>query len=90
VCNFTDYFVIGTGMSRQQLHAVGQHVEEVLKSNGCSAYNVDGYGTSTWLVLDYGDVVVHIFSAEARRYYDLERLWGDARVVTWCPAARKT
>lgn len=90
MCNFTDYFVIATGMSRQQLHAIGQHVEEVLKAKGYRAYTVDGYGTSTWLVLDYGDVVVHVFSPESRRYYDLERLWGDARTVAWCAAAGKT
>jgi ribosome-associated protein len=76
-------------MSRQQLHAIGRHVEEVLRTKGYSAYKVDGYTTSTWVVLDYGDVVVHIFSAEARRYYNLERLWGDARAVAWSHAIHK-
>jgi ribosome-associated protein len=73
--------VICSGMSRQQLHAIGRHVEEVLRTKGYSAYKVDGYTTSTWVVLDYGDVVVHIFSAE--------RLWGDARAVAWSHAIHK-
>lgn len=81
VCNYTDYFLICTGRSRLQLQAIAEAVEEGLKAEGSPALAVDGRGLSSWIALDFGDLIVHILSEEARRFYALENLWGDAREV---------
>jgi ribosome-associated protein len=87
--NFTDFFVIVTGLSRLQLRAVHDIVIERLKELDITPLNVDGLTTSRWIVLDYGDVILHIFNSEARSYYALERLWGDAKIVRWRVSATK-
>ncbi len=83
LCNFTDYFVISTGLSPQQFRAIAESIREKVKTLGAKPYNADGLASDNWLVLDYGDVIVHVFSPEARAYYELERLWGDGEVVDW-------
>lgn len=75
-----DYFVICTGRSTAQLSAILREVEDELKSSNGS-YRKQGNSESGWILLDIGDVIIHIFSEEAREFYDLEHLWGDARVI---------
>lgn len=77
-----DYFVIATGASRRQLHAMADEIEAVLKKEHHDRKRgAEGYEEGRWIVLDYGDVVVHLFDAEARQYWDLEHLWSDATRV---------
>jgi ribosome-associated protein len=79
----TDFFVICSGTSDRQMRAVYDDVEERGKKLGWRPFGSAGYESSTWLLLDFVDVVVHIFAPEYRRYYDLELLWGDAPRVEW-------
>jgi ribosome-associated protein len=77
-----DYFVIATGSSRRQLHAMSEEIDHTLEDElGDHRLHIEGYQESRWIVLDYGDVVIHLFDAEARHYYDLENLWGSAKRV---------
>jgi len=74
-----DYFVIATGTSRRQLHAISDEIESVLlRDLGDRRLGLEGYQESHWVILDYGDVVVHLFDENARQFYDLEGLWGGA------------
>jgi ribosome-associated protein len=79
VASFTDFFVIVTGMNRRQVQAISDEVVEQLKRNGTRAARVEGYQTAEWILIDYGDFIVHVFDEKARRFYDLERLWREAR-----------
>ncbi len=85
VCDQTalfDYFVLATGTSRRQLHAISEEIDDVLqKELGDRRLGIEGYEDSRWIVLDYGSVVIHLFDEETRSYYDLESLWADASVV---------
>jgi ribosome-associated protein len=77
-----DYFVIATGTSRRQIHAMADEIEVVLKREfGDTKLGGEGYEQGRWIVLDYGDVVVHLLDAEAREFWDLEGLWSDAARV---------
>jgi ribosome-associated protein len=77
-----DYFVIATGTSRRQLHAISEEIDRVLQEElGDRRLGIEGYSESRWIVLDYGNVVVHLFDDEARGYYDLENLWAEAKRV---------
>ncbi len=78
---FTDYFVIVTGETDVHIRAVADAVEEALSKAGEHMHHIEGYEDARWVLLDYGDVIVHIFSPEAREFYALELLWGDAPVV---------
>lgn len=89
LCNFTEYFVIATGLSPHQFKAMADNIQEKLARLGFKPYHIDGLTSERWLVLDYDDVIVHIFSPEARAYYDLERLWGDGEFVDWEAEAKK-
>jgi len=84
-----DYFVVATGTSRRQLHAMSEEIDHKLEDDlGDHRLGVEGYQDSRWILLDYGDVVIHLFDEEARRYYDLEQLWCDAgRVPVDLPVA---
>jgi ribosome-associated protein len=78
-----DYFVIATGSSRRQMHAMADEIEKVVKHDlHDRKRGAEGYEEGRWLVLDYGDVMVHLFDAEARLYWDIEHLWSDAARVT--------
>jgi len=73
-----DYFVLATGTSRRQLHAISEQIDDVLeKELGDQRLGIEGYQESRWIVLDYGSVVIHLFDDETREYYDLESLWAD-------------
>ena len=77
-----DYFVIATGTSRRQLHAIADEIDDRLQKDlGDRRLGVEGFDESRWIVLDYGNVVVHLFDDEMREYYDLESLWADAKVL---------
>jgi len=78
-----DYFVISTGNSRRQMHAVAEEVKRTLKRHGSKRLGLEGSESSRWIVQDFGDVIVHVFTEEARALYDLEHLWGDAPRVDW-------
>lgn len=86
-CNFTDFFVIVTCNSAPQLRGIGQKIERALREEHVRPFATAGYDTSSWVVLDYADVVVHLLSREARDYYQLERLWIEASRVDWMAAA---
>jgi len=77
-----DYFLILTGNSATQVHTICDHLVESLKKEGHFALRVEGYREGWWVVIDYGDLVVHIFQPEARIFYDLERLWSKAPEVS--------
>ena len=70
-----DYMVIATGNSSTHVKALADEVEEQLDNMGVSVSHVEGYRSNSWILLDYIDIIVHVFSNEAREYYDLERLW---------------
>ena len=77
-----DYFVIATGASRRQLHAISEEIDHVLEDElGDHRLGIEGYRASQWIVLDYGDVVVHLFDDATRDYYGLEKHWAEARTV---------
>lgn len=77
-----DFFVLATGTSRRQLHAISEQIDDMLqKELGDSRLGIEGYRETSWIVLDYGSVVIHLFDEETREYYDLESLWADARPV---------
>ncbi len=85
---FTDYFVICSGANPRQIQAIADAVEERLHKTGIRPLHVEGYQQAEWVLLDYVDLVVHIFSEKARRFYDLERLWRTAKRLE--PATLKT
>ena len=79
VATFTDFFVITTGTNKRQMQAITDELVEQLKRNGTRAARVEGYQTAEWILIDYGDFIVHIFDEKSRRFYDLERLWREAK-----------
>ncbi len=79
---FTDYFVLCTGTNPRQIQAIADDVERQLSAAGARPNSVEGYNQAEWVLLDYVDFVVHIFSERARKFYDLERLWKSARHLT--------
>jgi ribosome-associated protein len=82
-----DYFVVATGASRRQLHAMADEIEQMMKKEMHDARRgIEGYEDGRWIVLDYGDVVVHLFDAESRDYWDIEQLWSGCQQVP-VPAA---
>jgi ribosome-associated protein len=85
----TDYFVIASGMTDRQVKAIGDGVEDELRRSGAKPIRREGERDMRWLLLDYADIIVHVFHEEDRAYYELERLWRDAPLVRWEPAASK-
>jgi ribosome-associated protein len=85
IASFTDYFVIASGANERQVQAISDEIVETLKKAGTSAARVEGYKTAEWILLDYGDFVVHIFAEQARKFYDLERLWRESQRVELPP-----
>ena len=81
IASFTDYFVITSGTNERQVQAISDEIVETLKKAGTAAARVEGYKTAEWILLDYGDFVVHVFDEKARTFYDLERLWRESRRV---------
>lgn len=81
IASFTDYFVIVSGANERQVQAISDEVYEQLKKSGHAAARVEGYKTAEWILLDFGDFVVHVFEQKARKFYDLERLWRESKRV---------
>lgn len=76
-----DYFIIANGTNKNQVQALVDNVQEQLHKAGYESKQVEGYQTGNWILLDYGDVIIHIFSKEDRLFYDLERIWRDGKIV---------
>lgn len=81
IATFTDYFVITSGANQRQVQAISDEVVEKLKKSGTPAARVEGYRTAEWILLDYGDFIVHVFEEKSRRFYDLERLWREGKRI---------
>lgn len=81
VSSFTDYFVILTGSSQRQVHALVDAIVTRLKQEGVAVTHIEGYSHGEWVLIDCSDLVVHVFSQNTRSVYDLERLWSDAKVI---------
>jgi ribosome-associated protein len=74
-----DYFVLASGTSARQMRTVADQIIELAEKQKAKAINTDGYDGESWILVDFVDVIVHLFSDEARAYYDLDNLWGDAK-----------
>ena len=81
VSPLADYFIIANGTNRNQVQAIANNVDEFLGKAGYHAKATEGYSTANWILMDYSDVIIHIFSTEDRAFYDLERIWRDGKVV---------
>src|SRR6476469_5217995 len=82
IASFTEFFVICSGTNQRQVQAIADDIEERLKKDlQTRPVRIEGYNSAEWLLMDYGDFIVHIFNKEAREFYDLERLWRDSRKV---------
>ena len=82
IASFTEFFIIASGSNQRQVQAISDEINEQLKSQLKSRpVRVEGYSSAEWILMDYGDFIVHIFEKNAREFYDLERLWRDARRV---------
>jgi ribosome-associated protein len=79
----TDYIIIASGTSDRQMHSVLRHVEELARTRGLPSFRSNADDRSTWLLVDFVDVVVHLFEPNTRAHYDLEMLWGDAPRIQW-------
>ena len=80
---FAEYFLLCSGQSQPQIQAIGEAIEEKLHRQGRRVAHREGKSSAEWVLLDYGDFVVHIFSERARQYYDLERLWRSVERITF-------
>ena len=78
---FTDYFLICTGNNPRHVQSIADSVEEDLRKSGRRPLHTEGYSAAEWILLDYGDFIVHVFNPTSRKFYDLERLWRDARRI---------
>jgi ribosome-associated protein len=82
ITSFTDYFIICSGSSTRQVQAIADAITEQLKKRGVRPMNTEGYANAEWVLIDFGTFVAHIFTETSRRFYDLERLWRDAKKVS--------
>lgn len=87
VTSFCDFFVIASGTNPKQVQAIAEGVDQALRTIGERANAVEGFDNAEWILADYGDFIVHVFSEKSREFYDLERLWRAARVVQLPPSA---
>ena len=85
IASFTDFFVITSGANERQVQAISDEVSETLKKSGSGPARIEGYKTAEWVLLDYGDFVVHVFNETARKFYDLERLWRESKRIELPP-----
>jgi ribosome-associated protein len=84
---FTDFFVICTGTSARQVHAIADAVQDALRAKGIKPAFVEGYSSAGWILIDYFDFIFHIFTPATREFYALERLWGDAVTIEMSDAS---
>ena len=76
-----DYFIIANGSSKTQVHALANNVDEICGRAGYPVKQMEGYESASWILMDFGDVIVHVFSKEDRLFYDLERIWRDGKII---------
>lgn len=76
-----DYFIIASGLNRNQVQAMADNVEEELHKAGFPVKQTEGYRTANWILMDFGDLIVHVFDSENRLFYDLERIWRDGKAI---------
>ncbi|MBR5510392.1 MAG: ribosome silencing factor [Lachnospiraceae bacterium] len=76
-----DYFIIASGSNRNQVQAMADEVQEMLYKAGYESKQVEGYQTANWILMDYQDIIIHVFDEENRLFYDLERIWRDGNLV---------
>lgn len=77
-----DYFLIATGMNKNQVQAMADNVDEALHKAGYPAKQTEGYQSANWILMDFGDIIVHVFDRENRLFYDLERIWRDGETIS--------
>lgn len=77
-----DYFIIANGSNVNQVQALADNVQEQLYKAGVEARNIEGYSNASWILMDFNDVIVHVFSSEDRLFYDLERIWRDGQLIS--------
>ena len=82
ISTLADYFIIASGSNRSQVQAMADAVDESLGKRGIHAKSTEGYQNANWILLDYGDIVVHLFDEENRLFYDLERIWIDGKLIS--------
>ena len=83
VTTFADYFVICSGSNRRQIQAIAEAIDEQLGSQGANLLHREGIAETGWILLDFGDIIIHILGPKEREYYDLERLWSGAKTVVY-------
>lgn len=81
ISTLADYFIIASGTNINQVQALADNVQEVLGRAGFDTKNIEGYESGKWILLDFGDIIVHIFDSENRLFYDLERIWRDGKLI---------
>lgn len=81
VSPISDYFILATGSNRSQIQAMADSVEENMHKKGFHLKQVEGYDAANWILMDFVDIVVHIFDRESRSFYDLERIWKDGKII---------
>ena len=81
VSDMADYFIIASGNNKNQVQAIADNVNEAMLENRLELKQTEGYNTAGWILMDYGDIIVHVFSKEERLFYDLERIWRDGKTV---------
>ncbi|MCD8082460.1 MAG: ribosome silencing factor [Clostridiales bacterium] len=77
-----DYFLIASGSNSKQVQAMTDSVEEALQKSGFACRQIEGYQSANWVLMDYGDIIVHVFCREDRLFYDLERIWRDGKTIS--------
>ena len=81
ITTLTDFFIICTSESSPQTRAISDHINKQMRIEGIKVWHIEGYENLDWVLLDYINIVIHIFSKESRDYYDIERLWADGRII---------
>ena len=81
ITTLADYFIITSGSNRSQVQAMADNVEEMLTKAGYEPKQIEGTRNSSWILMDYGDLIIHVFDEENRLFYDLERIWRDGKVL---------
>lgn len=81
ISTLADYFIIAGGSNRSQIQAMADNVDEFLSKNGGTLKQIEGYDAGNWVLLDFQDIIIHIFDKENRLFYDLERIWRDGKKI---------
>lgn len=81
ISSVADYFVITNGTNKSQIQALADNVSEKLAKEGIHSQNIEGYNNANWILMDFNDILVHVFDKESRGFYDLERIWRDGKFI---------